>query len=66
MRRRQDERARAVDRVNPRGENFDCLGPRRIRNRKLDLCSLRFADPVPLHRDDPFGPPAFQQLQVIE
>ena len=53
LRRQQHER-RAVDRVDPGGEDLD--GVVAVGERELDARALGAADPVPLHHDDFFRP----------
>src|SRR5882724_4775567 len=66
MRRSENQRSRAVNSVNPGGENLDSARARKIRQSKFDARALALADPVALHGDDAVGPAAFEQFQVIE
>src|SRR5580765_2399542 len=66
MRGREDDGARTVDGVDAGGENFDGLDAGNIGYGKPHTRADGFADPIALHGDDPFGPAAFQFLQVIK
>src|SRR5258708_945266 len=66
MRRSESQRSRAVDSVNPRGENLDGSRARNIGYREFDARAFALADPVALHGDDAIGPATFEQLQIIE
>ena len=62
MRRGENDRRGAVNRVDARGENLNGTCARRASYRKLHFCAMRFADPVFLHQDDALGPSTFELL----
>ncbi len=66
MRWRQNHRHRAINRIDARGEDFNWLCARQVRNGNLYLRALRLPDPVALHQDDAFRPSALKLFQIIQ
>ena len=62
----EDERGRAVDGVDARGENFNRRGVLQIIDGEPHPRALRAANPVALHGDDALGPSPFELLEVID
>src|ERR1700688_2520504 len=71
---RQNQRARAINRINARSKYFDRLGgssalPRSrftTSHREPHLRPGRLPNPVALHGDDPLWPSALQQFQIVQ
>ena len=63
--RRENNRRRAINRVDARSENFDrfCHAIHRCR---IARARRGFSDPVPLHGDDALGPTVAQFFEIIE
>ena len=62
---RKHNRRRAENRVDARGENLNGSAFH-LRHVEFDSRSLRFADPIALHRQDALRPAAFDLLHVVE
>ena len=65
MRRGNRNCRRTVNRIHPRGENFQ-RRIRHLRHREFHPRPARLADPVSLHRQHAFRPAALQLLHVVQ